>query len=243
MLEIQDNNDNAGLQPPPGIVSPRSRCPKCKTPLGIVHNIPILGYLVVSGRCAFCNQSISIRYPAIELLTAALSVVLGLTLGTGWILLFAFGFTCTLLVLSLIDIDYQILPDNIVLPLLWAGLIANLPGRFCSLESAVVGALAGYLGLWVIYQVHHRITGKEGMGYGDFKLLAAIGAWLGWEMLPLVVLLASLSGTVIAGFNIVLRNQGRQVPISFGPYLAIAAWIALVWSQSMVQQYLRMFAI
>ncbi len=227
--------------PPPNLVRPASRCPNCLSPLRAIHNIPLFGFLFLGGKCGFCRQSISIRYPIVEGFAALLSVYLGSVLGMGWTLLFALGFTYALITLSLIDWEHQILPDIIVLPLLWIGLIANSFELFIDIQSAVFGTVSGYMVLWSIYQIHHKITGKEGMGYGDFKLLAAIGAWFGWQMLPVVLLLASVSGTVIALFMMMLGKHSRDMPVPFGPYLAVAAWIALVWGDSILENYLQIF--
>jgi len=234
-------NEYHNQPPPPNLITPASRCPNCLNPLKIAHNIPIVSYIFLGGKCGFCQCAISIRYPTIEILTAVLSVHLGLTLGASWDLIFALIFTYTLITLSIIDLDHQILPDSIVIPLLWLGLFANLFGHFTDITSAVIGAMCGYLVLWSLYQVHHRITGKEGMGYGDFKLLAAIGAWLGWKLLPIVILLASISGTAVALVFITLKHQDRDNPIPFGPYLAVAAWAALIWGDTILENYLQFF--
>jgi leader peptidase (prepilin peptidase)/N-methyltransferase len=241
MLEQDRLPEHQDQETPPNLVKPGSRCPDCLTPLRIVHNIPIIGYLLLGGKCGFCKTSISIRYPTVEIVAAVMSVYLGMVFGIGWPLLFALVFAYTLIVLSLIDLDHKILPDIIVLPLLWTGLIANCFSVFTNLQSAVLGAVAGYLVLWSIYQVHRKISGKEGMGYGDFKFLAAIGAWLGWEMLPVVILLASISGTIISIGFIVIAKRGRDIPIPFGPYLAIAALVSMIWGSSILQNYLQLF--
>jgi len=225
----------------PTLSTPGSRCPKCLKPLRIFHNLPIVGYLLLAGKCAFCKQSISIRYPLVELITATLSILLGLLYAPDMTLVWALIFTYTIICLSLIDIDCQLLPDNIVLPLLWSGLLINTAGYFTDLKSAVLGAVFGYLLLWSIYQVHHRLTGKEGMGYGDFKLLAAIGAWFGWQVLPLVILIASFSGTIIAVIFILGKKQSKDIPISFGPYLAISSWLTMLWGDQLTQNYFHLF--
>jgi len=241
MLDQDSLPEQQDQEPPPNLVKPGSRCPDCLNPLKIVHNIPIFGYLFLGGKCGFCKSRISIRYPAVEIVTAVLSVYLGIAFGIGWPLLYALIFTYALVTLSLIDLDHKILPDIIVLPLLWIGLIANGFNIFTDLQSAVFGAAAGYIVLWSIYQVHHKISGKEGMGYGDFKLLAAIGAWLGWEMLPVVVMLASISGTIISVCFILIAKRSRDIPIPFGPYLAIAALVALIWGNTILTNYLQLF--
>ena len=241
LLELEPSSDSDGDQDLPTLSRPRSRCPHCQHTLRAIDNVPILSFLWLRGRCAFCQQRISARYPIVEVLTLALTVQLGHTLGMNWQLLGAGLFLYVLLILSIIDFDHQLLPDNLVLPLLWAGLLVNYFELFSDLESAVIGAAAGYLVLWTVYQAHHRLTGKRGMGYGDFKLLAAIGAWLGWQALPLVILVASVTGTVVALFFIVFRHQGKDVPISFGPYLAVGAWVSLNWGDVIVSHYLRLF--
>ena len=235
------NNITIEDEQPATLCFPGSRCPSCLTSLRFYHNIPIAGYVFLLGKCAFCDQPISIRYPIIELLAALMAVYLGRVYGIGWELVLAMMFSYALLVLSLIDIDHQLLPDNIVLPLLWIGLIGNSFSYFTDLQSAVFGAVAGYMVLWLIYQAHHKLTGKEGMGYGDFKLLAAIGAWLGWQTLPVVILLASISGTLFAVFFMITRKQGKDVPISFGPYLALSAWVAMLWGDTIMDNYLKLF--
>jgi leader peptidase (prepilin peptidase)/N-methyltransferase len=226
---------------PPGLMYPRSRCPKCKSRLTLFQNIPILGYLLLGGKCGFCNQPISLRYPLVELCTALLWVQLGLHFGPTQELLLGLILISSLITLTVIDLDHHILPDVIVIPLLWIGLISNSFGVFTSLESAVFGAVSGYMILWVIYQIHHRLTGKEGMGYGDFKLLACIGAWLGWEVLPAVMLLASVSGTILAIILMVVRKRNKDIPIAFGPYLAIAGWAAFIWGDTIIANYLQIF--
>jgi len=227
---------------PPGIVSPRSRCPKCLTPLSLHHNLPIIGYLVVKGRCAACRQRISPRYPLVELLTLLLSIHAGIVFGPGWPLVFSLIFIWMLIALCFIDFDHQLLPDNLTLSLMWVGMLANYFEIFTTLEDSVIGAIAGYLSLWLIYQTHRLLTGKQGMGYGDFKLLAAIGAWLGWQYLPLVVLLASVIGTVVGLVAIFGYGKRKEIPIAFGPYLAIAGWGALIWGASILERYLQFAA-
>jgi len=227
------NCDQKPIDDIPSISSPPSRCPMCQQPLKAHHNIPIIGYFLLGGKCAFCNEKISIRYPVVEFFTAVITVCLGTILGPSYQLLFALIFTYSIICLSLIDFDCQLLPDNIVLPLLWIGLLINQFEIFTNLRSAVWGAIIGYMMLWIIYQAHYRLTGKEGMGYGDFKFLAAIGAWFGWQMLPMVILIASISGTIIAIGMMVLKKQGSDVPISFGPYLALAGWIIMIWGHNL----------
>lgn len=241
MLSLEQQVEIDANEAPPNLLRPASHCPNCLKPLLIIHNIPILSYLFLGAKCGFCKNPVSIRYPIVELLTVVLSVHIGIVFGMGWPLAFALVFIYVLIALSAIDIDHQILPDILVLPLLWIGLLANCFEIFTDLRSAVFGAIIGYGALWIIYQIHHKLTGKQGMGYGDFKLLAAIGAWLGWQMLPVVVLLASISGTVLAILLVVLKKQGRDVPIPFGPYLAVAGWVALIWGSSILNNYLQIF--
>lgn len=220
---------------------PRSRCPSCHNQLKAWHNIPILSYLLLRGRCAWCSSTIGWRYPLVELVTAAATVYLTLHFGIVWALPAALLFTWSLICLTVIDIDHQLLPDNITLPLLWGGLIANLFGLFAPLQSAVIGAVAGYLGFWLIFQIHHKLTGREGLGYGDFKLLAALGAWVGWELLPLTILIASATGTVVALGLMLLRRLNLRAPMSFGPFLAVAGWIAMVWGERITEATLPLF--
>ncbi len=238
-IDSNDSQESEAL--PPNLIYPRSRCPDCLSPLKALHNIPILGFVFLGGKCGFCSKPISPRYPLIEIISALLCVHLGYVFGVDWQLLFALVFVFSLIGLSAIDLDHQILPDGIVLPLLWMGLIANSFNLFTDLQSAVTGVILGYMVLWTLYQIHHKITGKEGMGYGDFKLLAAIGAWLGWQALPVVILVASLSGTLFAVILIATGKSSREIPIPFGPYLAVAAWIALVWGDKIRSNYLQLF--
>ncbi len=215
--------------PPFNLSTPRSTCPHCGHAIRALENIPIVSYLWLRGRCSQCHASIGLRYPAIELLTALISFGLAIHFGYGAQALAALPLAWALIALTFIDLDTQLLPDRITLPLLWLGLLVNLNGVFVPLTSAVVGAMAGYLSLWSVYWLFKLLTGKEGMGYGDFKLLAAIGAWLGWTLLPLVILLSSMVGAVIGLALIALRRHQRNAPIPFGPYLAGGALIALFW--------------
>jgi leader peptidase (prepilin peptidase) / N-methyltransferase len=222
------------------LAKPRSRCPHCGHAISALENIPVLSYVMLRGRCRGCRAPISLRYPAIELLTGLVFAYAACTLGYGLPLLGALGFVGAVIALGFIDFDTQLLPDDITLPLLWAGLAFNLLDTFTSLGNAVVGAMLGYLTLWSVYWAFKLATGKEGMGYGDFKLLAAIGAWLGWQMLPLVILLSSFVGAVVGVGLIVLTKHGRNVPIPFGPYLATAGVIALFWGKPLTRLYLGM---
>ena len=224
------------------LLVPRSACPHCDHKISALENIPIISYLMLRGKCKGCGAPISMRYPIIEGVCGLLSAYVAWHFGFGLAALAALLFVWALLALTCIDADTQLLPDDITLPLLWLGLLFNLSGTFVDLYSAVVGAMVGYLTLWSIYWLFKLITGKEGMGYGDFKLLAAIGAWLGWKMLPLVILLSSLVGAVIGIALIIALGRGRNVPIPFGPYLAGGGLIALFWGQSLTQEYLQMLA-
>jgi leader peptidase (prepilin peptidase)/N-methyltransferase len=220
------------------IAFPSSQCTQCKHPLKPWHNIPFFSYLFLRGKCAFCSAPVSIQYPLVEIITGVATCFLvmhfGLTpLGAGAIL-----FTWALIALTGIDLKHQLLPDIITLPLLWAGLLFNLYGGFTDLSSAVIGAVAGYLILWSVYWLFKIITGKEGMGHGDFKLLAALGAWYGWQLLPLTILLSALVGSIVGIGGIYFANKGKEIPIAFGPYLAMAGWIALIWGHQITSAYL-----
>jgi leader peptidase (prepilin peptidase)/N-methyltransferase len=191
------------------------------------------------GKCSSCRQAISIRYPLIELLTGIMSVVIALHFGFGWQAGTALLLTWALIALSMIDSDHQLLPDAITLPFLWLGLTLSLFPVFADMRSSLIGAIAGYLSLWTVYQLFKLLTGKEGMGFGDFKLLALLGAWLGWQSLPMIILLSSAVGAVLGGAMIVIQGRDRAQPIPFGPYLAIAGWIALLWGEQISSAYLR----
>lgn len=218
---------------------PNSHCPNCKAPIKAWQNIPVLSYLLLGGKCANCSISISLRYPTVELITGLLTLALAWYLPASWALLGAMFLTWSLVALTMIDVDHQLLPDDITLPLLWLGLLFNFNGTYVTLGDAVIGAMAGYLILWSVYWVFKLITGKEGMGYGDFKLLAALGAWMGWQALPLIILLSSLVGAVVGIGLMILKNRGREIPIPFGPYLAAAGWISLLWGDLITEAYLN----
>jgi len=223
---------------PLSLATPRSRCPACGHAISALENIPILSYLFLRGRCRGCGTAISARYPAVEVLTALLSAVVVWHFGPSWAAVGALAFTWALVALTFIDLDHQLLPDDITLPLLWAGLLFNLFGVYTDLSSSLIGAVAGYLSLWAVYHGFRLLTGKEGMGYGDFKLLAALGAWMGWQMLPAIILLSSVVGAALGIALIVLRRHDRGVPIPFGPYLAAAGWLALIWGEQLNRAYL-----
>jgi leader peptidase (prepilin peptidase)/N-methyltransferase len=223
------------------LIVPRSACPQCGHKISALHNIPVLSYVAIGGKCTACKTPISIRYPIIELLSGLLSALLIWHFGSGVLGLSSLLFTYLLIALTFIDADTQLLPDDLTLSLLWLGLLVNLNATFVPLHEAVIGAAAGYLVLWSIYWLFKLLTGKEGMGYGDFKLLAALGAWLGWKMLPVIILLSSLVGAVVGIALIVLAKRGRDIPIPFGPYLAAAGMIALVYGQSLAETYLGFY--
>jgi len=217
---------------------PASHCPVCKKPVRAIDNIPVLSYLFLRGRCRHCKTPISIRYPLVEIITAGLSLIVamhfGFNLQTAIALIFVWSFVC----LTMIDFDTQLLPDNITLPLIWLALFASLFNLFVGPATAIIGALAGYLSLWSVYWLFKLATGKEGMGHGDFKLLAAIGALLGWQLLPLVIMLSAFVGALVGITLIIIKGRDKSIPIPFGPYLCSAGFIALIWGNSLNQLYL-----
>lgn len=221
------------------LVVPRSRCPACGHAITALENIPVLSWLLLRGRCSACGTRISPRYPIVEFITAMLSAVVALELGWGWPLAAALVFTWALIALTLIDFDHKLLPDSITQPLLWLGLLLSLGAVFVDMRASIIGAAAGYLSLWSVYQLFKLVTGKEGMGYGDFKLLAAIGAWLGWQALPVTILLSSLVGAAVGITLILVRGRDRNIPIPFGPYIAAAGWLAMLWGKDITDAYLR----
>jgi len=248
MLERQWRSECAELAgtPPPAaerydLVRPRSSCPHCGHLISALENIPVVSYLALRGKCSACKAPISLRYPVVEALSAALAGYIGWRYGFTAAALGALLFAWAMIALTFIDLDTFFLPDSITLPLLWAGLLFNAGGVFTDLQSAVIGAAAGYLALWAVFWAFKFATGKEGMGYGDFKLLAAIGAWLGWKMLPLTILASSLVGAVIGIGLIVFVKHAREKPIPFGPYLAIAGLIAMFWGEGINRHYLDLF--
>ncbi|PXX17130.1 type 4 prepilin peptidase 1 [Nitrosomonas ureae] len=223
------------------LTSPRSACVYCGHKLNIWENIPVISYLLLRGRCSQCNARISFRYPAVEALTALMSGIVAWYYGYSLITIAALIFVWALITLTAIDLNTQLLPDDITLPLLWLGLLVNINNGFTDIQSAVIGAAVGYLSLWSIYWCFKLITGKEGMGFGDFKLLSAIGAWLGWSMLPLVILFSSLVGAIVGIGMIVAAKLNKNIPIPFGPYLAGGALIALFWGEKLNHAYFGLF--
>jgi len=240
--------DVADVPPPPTVTEtekpfnlwgPASHCPHCQHQITALENIPVVSYLFLRGRCSGCKARISIRYPLIEALTAILSVVVIAHFGATIQGLAALLLTWLLITLSFIDIDHQLLPDNLTLPWLWGGMLLSLFAVFSVPVDSIIGALAGYLSLWTVYQLFKLATGKEGMGYGDFKLLALFGAWLGWQVLPVIILLSSVVGAVLGGGMMLIRGQDRSIPIPFGPYLAIAGWVAMLWGGRITEFWLQ----
>ena len=239
ILEV--NNEDAPVEKY-NLILPRSACPHCNHKISALENIPVISYLLLGGKCSECSNPISIRYPAIEVSTSILSLVIAITFGVSIQFILAVIFTWALIAQTMIDYDCQLLPDDITLPILWLGIIANMFGVFTDIYSSLLGAIFGYLILWTVYMVFKIVTGKEGMGYGDFKLLAALGAWLGWQMLPLVILLSSIVGALVGIFMIVLGGKDRNVQIPFGPFLAAAGWIALMWGDKIISGYSSAFS-
>jgi leader peptidase (prepilin peptidase) / N-methyltransferase len=243
-----------GVEPPKAtepfnLVVPRSACPSCKAPITALQNIPVLSYLVLRGRCANCGVRISARYPLIEALTGVLSAAIAWKYGYGWPTAAAVVLTWFLIALTFIDVDHQLLPDSLTLPLVWIGLLLSLwapeTGNVSvpvDVRSSIIGAIAGYLSLWSVYHLFRLLTGKEGMGYGDFKLFAALGAWLGWKMLLPIILFAAVVGAVVGIALIAIQGRDRATPIAFGPFLAAAGWLVLMFGHELVNGYLGMFA-
>ncbi|MFI3218619.1 MAG: A24 family peptidase [Methylococcales bacterium] len=217
---------------------PLSRCPRCQSPIKAYQNIPVISYIFLKGQCANCKNPISLRYPLIEAFTAITSIIVAWHFGYTAQAVFALMLTWVLIALSFIDIDHQLLPDSITLPVLWIGLALSLFDVYTDAQASIIGAIAGYMVLWTIYQGFKLLTGKEGMGYGDFKLLALFGAWLGWQTLPLIILLSSLVGAVIGIIMIIFAKRDHNIPIPFGPYLAAAGWLALLWGNDINRLYL-----
>jgi leader peptidase (prepilin peptidase) / N-methyltransferase len=244
LLNPQSETQTASAESPAyNLVVPRSACPHCNAQITALQNIPVISYLFLRGKCAKCGAKISARYPIVELGTAVLSVIVAVKFGVTWYTGAALVMTWSLVALSLIDFDHQLLPDQITLPLVWAGLLLSLFATPDSpfapdMRSSIVGGAAGYLSLWSVYWLFKLLTGKEGMGYGDFKLLAAFGTWLGWQPLLLIVLLSAFAGAVIGVGLILFRGRDKNIPIPYGPYLAIAGWIAMLWGDQIIGSYL-----
>lgn len=224
---------------PFNLVTPDSTCPSCGHKIRARENIPLISYLLQKGQCVSCKTRISIQYPLVELATGILSFVVVWHFGYSWASVAALGFTWALVALTVIDFNTQLLPDSITYPLLWAGLLINLFGIFTDQTSSLLGAVFGYLSLWSVFILFKLVTGKEGMGHGDFKLLAALGAWVGWQTLPLIIVLSSVVGAIIGVFLIRFRNHEQGTPMPFGPFLATAGWIALLWGEQIIDAYLR----
>lgn len=236
-LKLDQADQEATTPQPFNLMVPRSACPSCKSLITAWQNIPVISWLLLRGKCGNCKHPISAEYPIVELLTAVLSLAVAMKFGASLQLIFALLFTWALISLALIDFHTTLLPDSITLPLLWLGLLISLVPVFVTAPDAIVGAAAGYMILWLVFQTFKLITGKEGMGFGDFKLLAALGAWLGWAKLPLIILLSSLTGAIIGIMMMGLFKHQRNKPIPFGPYLAIAGWVALMWGDEIVAMY------
>lgn len=240
---LPDHSALKDLESPYTLSKPSSHCPRCKSPVKAWQNIPIISYLLLKGKCAGCaatgqETKISIRYPLVELATALLSVALLIKFPFSIQLAAMLIFTWSLIAMSMIDIDHQILPDSMTLSLMWLGLLLNIDHTFVDLQSAVIGAAAGYLSLWSVYWIFKLATGKDGMGFGDFKLLAALGAWFGWQFLPMIILLSSLVGAAVGIAGIIILGRDKNIPIPFGPYLATAGWIAAMWGNEIMDWYL-----
>ena len=245
---IEDTNDDPELSrllkatvteqsEPFNLVFPGSRCPSCDAGIRPWHNIPVLGYLLLGGKCTDCKTSISTRYPIVELTTAILTMLVIIKFGASWQGLAACALTWAMITLALIDYDTQLLPDDVTLLFLWLGLVVNFFGVFTSFSQAFLGAAGGYMILWTVYQLFKLVTGKEGMGFGDFKMLAMLGAWLGLKAIPLIILLSSFTGAVVGG-ALIATGWSRDKPLKFGPFLAIAGWIALMWGNDLISLYL-----
>ena len=220
------------------LVTPRSACPKCGHKITAFENIPIVSYLVLRGKCRACGAAIPLRYPLVEIVTALLSLAVAWYFGYSWQAVAALLLTWVLIALSVIDLQTSLLPDTITLPFIWLGMIINIGETLTDLQSSLLGAVCGYLSLWSVYHVFKWLTRKEGMGYGDFKLLALLGAWLGWQMLPFVILMSSFVGATVGIGLMLFKGQDKNIPIPFGPYLALAGWIGLLWGPQITQAYL-----
>ena len=227
---------------PFNLLKPRSRCRECDAPISAWQNVPVISYVLLGGRCKHCRAPISLRYPIVELVTGLLTGFAAWHFGFSLAAFGAFLFLWILVAITFIDFDHQLLPDNLSLPLLWLGLLFSLSGEFATPQDSIIGAVAGYLSLWTIYHVFRLLTGKEGMGYGDFKLFAALGAWMGWLFLPMIILLSAGSGAIIGGAMIAFARHDRAVPIPFGPFLAIAGVIAFFFGTDILHWYLGFYA-
>lgn len=241
----QDNISAAAEKKPPletfNLSVPRSRCPSCGHKITVIENIPVISWLFLKGQCSACHNKISIRYPLVELSTALLSTLVAYSFGIQWFTLAALILTWSMISLACIDFDTQLLPDNITLPVMWLGVLISLFAISpITLENSIIGLLLGYLSLWSIYHLFKIITGKEGMGYGDFKLLALLGAWLGWQSLPFILLLSAVIGSIVGISLILFLGRDKNIPIPFGPYLASAGFISLIWGEQIKQNYLAL---
>jgi leader peptidase (prepilin peptidase)/N-methyltransferase len=236
LLELAPEPEPAPLS----LLRPASRCPSCGAAIRAWQNIPVVSWLALRGRCAACRAPISVQYPLVEAATGLLSAYCAVRFGWSPQLAAALALTWALVALTVIDLKTQLLPDALTLPLLWLGLLLSIPAVFVKPAASIIGAAAGYLSLWLVYHAFRLATGKEGMGHGDFKLLAALGAWFGWQALPLIVLLSSVAGTIVGLGLILLRGHDRNVPIPFGPYLALAGWIVLVGARDLADLWLRL---
>lgn len=236
---LMDEREAAPVEARLTLARPGSSCPHCGHLIRAHENIPVLSYLFLRGRCSSCGEKIGLRYPAVEVATALLSILVVWRFGIGWESAAALPLTWGLIALAVIDLDTQLLPDAITLPLLWLGLLLSLGGFFTDSHSAIVGAALGYLSLWSVFQLFRLLTGKEGMGFGDFKLFALFGAWLGWQHLPQIILLSACAGAIIGLALILARGRDSQIPIPFGPYLATAGWISLLWGDAINQAYMQ----
>jgi leader peptidase (prepilin peptidase)/N-methyltransferase len=237
LLEIEspENNNNNNFN----LVTPRSRCPSCNHQIKAIENIPVLSYLFLKGKCSNCKEKISIRYPLIELTSAITITIVAFYFGVSIKTIFAIFLTWALITLTMIDFDHQLLPDDITLPFLWLGIAINLFSVFTNIESSVLGAIFGYGILWFVYIVFKIVTGREGMGHGDFKLLAVLGAWFGWQSLPLIIILSSVVGTIVGISLIIFKSKDRTTAIPFGPYLAVAGWVYMLWGSYIMSTYLN----
>ncbi len=243
--ECADSFPEYQITPPSGVYNlsvPRSTCPKCETQLRVIENIPVLSWLLLKGKCHHCSHPISIRYPLVEVLTGALCFLVAYQFGFSYFAIALLFFTFVLIAATFIDLDTMLLPDSLTLPLTWFGItLALLQISPVSLQDSVIGAIAGYLSLWSVYWLFKLVTGKEGMGYGDFKLLAALGAWLGWQYLPMIILLSSFVGVIFGIIQLRLKQQGIDKAFPFGPYLAIAGWVCMMWGNEILDWYLTSF--